>query len=99
MTSADNLAADVSYDILAVEWLFVDIDKKDTLEPNTLNGVIKEKYFPLVANPDHVIVLAPGEIDTLVKQCVDTALDKDFLEASYQDIEAYRNVQLGKKEE
>ncbi len=69
-------------------------DKQDSITPETVEQLIKEKYISMAGNPDKVRVLSPNEVQELVKECATTQLDKGFLESSYKDIEDYRAIQL-----
>jgi hypothetical protein len=72
-------------------------DKKDSLDARILHEMLNNKYKALAGNPDRVTVLAPAEVDTLVKECGDTKLDRSFLDKSYNDVTAYRKAQDEKK--
>ena len=56
-----------------------------------------EKYKPLAGNVDRVKVLAPAEVDALVKEAAETLLTKELLENAYKDVEQYRDAQAGGK--
>lgn len=66
----------------------------DSLTPDTVARIIREKYVPIAGNPKHVIVLEPAEVQALAKACAEVDLDKNFLEKAYQDVERYRSEQL-----
>lgn len=66
----------------------------DTLNPEHLGQIIKEKYTTMAGNPQHVTVLTPTEVDLLVKACAETDLDRPFLEQAYRDIKEYRDEQV-----
>jgi CRISPR-associated protein Csc2 len=69
-------------------------DRQNSINPESLETLIQEKYLSMSGNPDRIRVLSPGEVEELVRECVTTKLDKPFLEASYKDIEDYRAIQL-----
>lgn len=79
--------------ITALELSLELFEQQNNLGPAIVNQIITDKYLPLAANPDRVIVLSPEEIEELIKECTTTTLDKDFLQISYQDIEKYRAIQ------
>lgn len=70
-------------------------DKQDSINPESLEALVKEKYVPMAGNPDRIKVLLSNEVEKLVNECAQTKLDKGFLEASYKDIEDYRAIQFG----
>lgn len=69
-------------------------DRQDSITPESVEQLIKEKYIPLAGNPDRIRVLSPSAVKELVKECVTTKLNKQFLKLSYKDIEDYRRIQL-----
>ncbi len=72
-------------------------DQKDGLDPAGLKTLLEKKYKALAGNPDRVVVLAPAEVDTLVKECAETPLDRKFLDKAYNDIDEYRKAQGEKR--
>jgi CRISPR type I-D-associated protein Csc2 len=72
-------------------------DQKEGLDPAALKTLLETKYRPLAGNPDRVVVLAPEEVELLVKECADTRLDRPFLDKAYNDIGEYRKAQGEKK--
>ncbi|NLI12599.1 type I-D CRISPR-associated protein Cas7/Csc2 [Pelotomaculum propionicicum] len=70
-------------------------DRRDKITPAEIAAFIKRDYVPKAGNPGKVIVLKPEQTDELIKECVNTALDKGFLEKAYKDIGEYRAVQVG----
>jgi CRISPR-associated protein Csc2 len=71
-------------------------DKRGEVSGETVRA-IAEKYKPLAGNVDKVKVLAPAEVDEVVKQAAETKLDKQFLEAAYADVAQYHETQAGGK--
>jgi CRISPR type I-D-associated protein Csc2 len=67
-------------------------DRKDKISGETVKA-IAEAYKPLAGNPARVVVFTPEQVDAIVKAAADTALDKTFLQASYDDIKKYREEQ------
>jgi CRISPR type I-D-associated protein Csc2 len=72
-------------------------DQKDGLDPSALKTLLEKKYRALAGNPDRVVVLAPAEVDILVKECAEPPLDRKFLDKAYNDIAEYRKAQVEKK--
>lgn len=72
-------------------------DQKDGLDPEATKGLLEGKYKALAGNPDRVVVLAPAEVDDLVKECAKTPLDQQFLDKAYDDVAEYRKAQGEKK--
>lgn len=72
-------------------------DRKDALDPSALKKTLDDKYKPLAGNPDRVNILEPADVDALVKECADTALDRKFLDKAYGDIVDYRKAQSSKR--
>ena len=70
-------------------------DMKDSLDPAALQALLGGKYKELAANPDRLTVLSPAQVDGLVKDCAQTALDRAFLDKAYNDIAVYRDAQRG----
>jgi len=70
-------------------------DLKDKLEPAVLKTTLETKYKGLAGNPDRVTMLAPGDVDALVKECAEVPLDGSFLDKAYNDIAEYRRAQAG----
>ncbi len=68
-------------------------DQKDGLDPEAAKGLLEGKYRALAGNPDRVIVLAPEEVDDLVKACGEVKLDRKFLDKAYGDVAEYRTTQ------
>jgi hypothetical protein len=58
---------------------------------------IAQTYAPLAGNPRRVKVFTSEEVKTIVQTATAVELDKAFLEASYEDVKAYRKAQEGKK--
>ena len=71
-------------------------DQRDNLSGESVRAVA-EKYKLLAGNPDKVTVLTSEQVDALVKEVADTQLTKEFLEAAYQDVAQYREMQVGTK--
>jgi len=69
-------------------------DRQESINPESLEALVKEKYIPMAGNPDRIRVLTSNEVEELVKECATIRLDKNFLEASYKDIKDYRAIQL-----
>jgi len=67
-------------------------DNNDNINTATINQIIN-KYKPLAANSDQIVVLSPEEVESLVKECSNAKMDKNFLEVSYRDIKNYRAIQ------
>lgn len=72
-------------------------DQKDGLTSEAVNGLLEGKYRGLAGNPDRVTVLAPAEVDDLVKECAETPLDLQFLDKAYGDIADFRRAQGERK--
>ncbi len=70
-------------------------DRKDDISGATVK-TIAEAYKPLAGNPARVQVFAPEQVEAIVKAATDMALDKAFLQASYNDIKEYRKEQAKK---
>jgi CRISPR type I-D-associated protein Csc2 len=68
-------------------------DQKDSLDAKTLMTLLAGKYKDLAGNPDKVAVLAPGEVDALIKECAETPLDLSFLDKAYKDVAEFRKAQ------
>ena len=71
-------------------------DKRAEINGETVKAVA-EKYKPLAGNVDRVKVLAPAEVDALVKEAAETLLTKELLQNAYKDVEQYRDAQAGGK--
>lgn len=54
-----------------------------------IKTLLETKYKALAGNPDRMRVLEPDEVDSLVKECANTALDRSFLDKAYNDIAEY----------
>jgi CRISPR type I-D-associated protein Csc2 len=72
-------------------------DQKDALDPSALKRTLEDKYKPLAGNPDRVSIFEPTDVDSLVRECADTVLDRKLLDKAYADIADYRKAQSGKK--
>lgn len=72
-------------------------DQKEGLDPAAVKTLLETKYKALAGNPDRVTVLAPANVDDLVKECADTPLNRAFLDKVYHDIDEYRKAQGEKK--
>ncbi|TEB11496.1 hypothetical protein Psfp_03955 [Pelotomaculum sp. FP] len=70
-------------------------DRRDKITPAEIAAFIKKDYVPKAGNPDKVIVLEKEQTDELIKECVNTTLDKGLLEKAYKDIREYRAIQVG----
>jgi len=68
-------------------------DQKDNLDPATTKALLETKYKALAGNPDRIMLLTPGEVDALVKECAEAPLDRNFLDKAYNDIAEYRQAQ------
>ncbi len=68
-------------------------DHKDGLNPEAVKRLLETEYKALAGNPDKVMVLAPEEVDGLIKECAEVKLDKEFLDKAYGDIAEYRTTQ------
>ncbi|MBX9685300.1 MAG: type I-D CRISPR-associated protein Cas7/Csc2 [Candidatus Obscuribacterales bacterium] len=73
-------------------------DLGSNLDPSSLEKVLKEKYAPLCGNPDHLKILSSAAVESLVQECAETTLDKQFLTKAYDQIAEYRQQQDPKKE-
>jgi len=71
-------------------------DCLDVLNPDTVRGVIEEKYKPMAGNPKKVVVLNKDEVKALVNACTQADLDKSFLEKAYRDIADFRADQMAR---
>lgn len=72
-------------------------DMKEQLDAAALHSILVDKYKPMAGNPNQVMVLLREEVDELVETCADTALDRQFLDKAYNDIDEYRAMQEEKK--
>lgn len=72
-------------------------DLKDGLKPEAAKVLLEGKYKALAGNPEKVSVLAPEEVDLLIKECAETPLDRAFLDKAYGDVAEYRRAQGEKK--
>lgn len=70
-------------------------DHQDDLTPDQIVGFIRKEYVSRAGNPGKVKVLELEETNEIIKTCVNTELDRAFLEKGYKDIEEYRAVQMG----
>ena len=70
-------------------------DRKADISGATVKA-IAEAYKPLTGNPARVMIFSPDQVDAIVKEAAETALDKAFLQASYDDIKEYRKEQAKK---
>ena len=68
-------------------------DLKDRLHSASLNKLLAGKYKCSSGSPGRVTLLEPGEIDSLIKECADTELDRKFLDDAYNAVTAYRSLQ------
>ncbi|OGF68310.1 MAG: type I-D CRISPR-associated protein Cas7/Csc2 [Candidatus Fischerbacteria bacterium RBG_13_37_8] len=86
--------------ITSLEFALELYDKLNALNMATVNELIigkdgnSGKYKNMAGNPDKIIVFNENEVNSLVKECVDTKLDQNFMEKAYKDIEDYRKIQL-----
>ena len=69
-------------------------DGQDSINPESIETLVKGRYIPLAGNPDKIRVLSPNEVEELVQECAAIKLEKEFLALSYKDIEDYRAIQL-----
>jgi CRISPR type I-D-associated protein Csc2 len=72
-------------------------DQKDGFDPGAFKSLLNRKYKALAGNPDRVLVLAPDEVDQLVKECAEIPFDRSFLDKAYNDVAEYRRAQGEKK--
>lgn len=68
-------------------------DQKDNLDPAAIKVLLETKYKALAGNPDRLVILTPGEVDALIKECAEIPLDRNFLDRAYYDIAEYRQAQ------
>lgn len=68
-------------------------DQRDGLDPDAARGLLERKYKTLAGNPDRVTILAPADVDDLVKECAETPLDQQFLDKAYDHVAEYRKAQ------
>jgi len=71
-------------------------DQRGKINGDAVKAIV-EKYKPLAGNPEKVTLLTPDQVDGLVTDIANTALDKKFLEAAYADVAQYRQAQAGIK--
>jgi CRISPR type I-D-associated protein Csc2 len=69
------------------------IKAKGTLDANALRTSLNDKYKKWAAMPDRVQMLDQQEVDALVNECSERALDRSFLDNAYSDVERYRKAQ------
>ncbi len=67
------------------------------LDPSELTKLLNEKYKAIAGNPDRIVVLTPSQVDAVVRECAEMALDRAFLDKAYGDVAAYRRAQGEKK--
>jgi CRISPR type I-D-associated protein Csc2 len=67
-------------------------DRKDDINGATVKA-IAEAYKPLAGNPVRVQIFEPEQVEVIIKAAADMALDRAFLQASYDDIKAYGKEQ------
>ena len=70
-------------------------DRKDDIGGATVQA-IAEAYKSLAGNPARVRIFEPAQVEAIIKAATDRALDKVFLQASYDDIKEYRKEQSKK---
>jgi CRISPR type I-D-associated protein Csc2 len=68
-------------------------DQKDSLDRQAVQTKLQETYKAMAGNPDRVKVLAPHEVDDLVKECANAPLSRAFLDEAYGHVEEYRKAQ------
>jgi len=68
-------------------------DQKEKLNSVSLNELLAGKYKSSAGSPGRVRLLTPDEIDSVVKECADTELDRQFLDDAYSAVAAYRALQ------
>lgn len=72
-------------------------DQREILDPAAVKTLLETKYKALAGSPDRVTVLAPANVDALVKECAHTPLNRAFLDKVYHDVDEYRKAQGEKK--
>ncbi len=82
--------------LTALEFTLELYDRKDSLSAETVQA-IAQAYVPLAGNPKKVRVFTPEEVKKIVQAATEVELDRAFLEASYNDVKAYREAQGVKK--
>ncbi len=70
-------------------------DRKDDINGITIKAIV-EAYKPMAGNPDKVNILEPDQVVAIVEAAAKTALDRTFLQASYDDIKEFRKEQTKK---
>jgi CRISPR type I-D-associated protein Csc2 len=81
--------------ITPLEFTLELFDRKDNTSGETVQTIAKA-YEPLAGNPKRVKVFEPAQVEAVVKAATDMALDKAFLQVSYDDIKGYRKEQAKK---
>jgi len=81
--------------ITPLEFTLELFDRREAINGATV-AAIAETYKPLAGNPARVTVFSPDQVEAIVKAAADTALDKAFLQTSYDDIKEYRKEQSKK---
>lgn len=77
--------------------LTLELYSQEGEKQDALHKLLEEKYKPLAGNPDHVKVFSPEEVDSLVKECGEIPIDRQFLDKAYSDVTEYRKAQGEKK--
>jgi CRISPR type I-D-associated protein Csc2 len=73
-------------------------DQKPALDGKTTADILTA-YVSYAGNPEKARVFTPAEVDDIIATSAKVDLNKEFLEATYADVRAYRQVQedAGKK--
>ncbi len=69
--------------------------QQDRLDREDVMKILEDEYKPLAAHQSKVNILSPDQIETLVSECAEQDLDREFVEAAYQDVVGYRGEQTG----
>lgn len=71
-------------------------DRRTSLDGENVYEILRT-YAPLAGNSGQVSILDPGEVEALVREVSDTALDAAFLNSAYDDVRQFRSTQTTKR--
>jgi len=72
-------------------------NRKDNISFDVIHDILKTKYLPLAGNKNKVMILEKQNVDSLISECINTDLDKQFLEKAYSQVKEYRKIQSSNK--
>lgn len=72
-------------------------DRKDNISFEVIHDILETSYLPLAGNKNKVMILGKEEVGSLLSECINIDIDKQFLDKAYSQVKEYKKIQSNNK--